>query len=153
MEFTFQGRSSIKWRSGKLKASKYHLNDRRCRKIRKLVYGDRRRTIHQLADTVGVRYWVCQEIITGKLNRVKKHSTYWCATHSRIDSLVPDEWNVSICRCCIALVHLFAVLCASVPDCRPLLGTKPLPTCSACSPRFTADPVTMVTCWSYIRKD
>jgi predicted ArsR family transcriptional regulator len=38
-------------------------------KIRELVHEDRRQTIHELADTVGISYGVCQEILTGNLNK------------------------------------------------------------------------------------
>jgi hypothetical protein len=36
--------------------------------IRELIIEDRRRTIHEDADTVGIRYGVCQEILTENLN-------------------------------------------------------------------------------------
>jgi hypothetical protein len=36
-------------------------------KIRELIHEDRRRTIHELADTVGISYGVFQEILTEKL--------------------------------------------------------------------------------------
>jgi hypothetical protein len=37
-------------------------------KIRELIHEDRRWTIHELADTVGISYGVCQEILTENLN-------------------------------------------------------------------------------------
>jgi hypothetical protein len=37
-------------------------------KIRELVHGDNRRIIHELEDTVGISYGVCQEILTENLN-------------------------------------------------------------------------------------
>jgi transposase len=37
-------------------------------KIRDLIQEDRRRTIHELADIVGISYGVCQEILTENLN-------------------------------------------------------------------------------------
>jgi hypothetical protein len=37
-------------------------------KIREPIHEDRRRTIHELADTVGISYGVCQEILTGNFN-------------------------------------------------------------------------------------
>jgi hypothetical protein len=37
-------------------------------KIPELIYEDRRRTIHELADTAGISYGVCQEILTENLN-------------------------------------------------------------------------------------
>jgi ribosomal protein S25 len=38
------------------------------KKIRELIREDRRRTIHELADTAGISYGVCQEILTENLN-------------------------------------------------------------------------------------
>jgi DNA-binding Lrp family transcriptional regulator len=37
-------------------------------KIRELIQEDRRRTIHELADTIGISYETCQEILTENLN-------------------------------------------------------------------------------------
>jgi hypothetical protein len=37
-------------------------------KIRGFIHEDLRRTIHELADTVGIIYGVCQEILTENLN-------------------------------------------------------------------------------------
>jgi hypothetical protein len=37
-------------------------------KIRELIHEDHRRTIHELADTVGISYGVYQEILTENLN-------------------------------------------------------------------------------------
>jgi hypothetical protein len=37
-------------------------------KIRELINEDCCRTIHELADTVGISYGVCQEILTENLN-------------------------------------------------------------------------------------
>jgi hypothetical protein len=37
-------------------------------KIRELIHEDRRRTIHELSDTAGVSYEVCQETLTENLN-------------------------------------------------------------------------------------
>jgi hypothetical protein len=37
-------------------------------KIRELFHEDRRWTIHALADTIGISYGVCQEILTENLN-------------------------------------------------------------------------------------
>jgi hypothetical protein len=36
--------------------------------IRELIHKDRRRTIHEFADTAGISYGVCQEILTENLN-------------------------------------------------------------------------------------
>jgi hypothetical protein len=37
-------------------------------KIRELIHEDRRRTTHELADTVGISYGACQEILTENFN-------------------------------------------------------------------------------------
>jgi hypothetical protein len=37
-------------------------------KKRELIHEDRRRTIRELIDTVGISYGVCQEILTEDLN-------------------------------------------------------------------------------------
>jgi hypothetical protein len=37
-------------------------------KTRELIHEDCRRTIHELADTVGISYGVCLEILTENLN-------------------------------------------------------------------------------------
>jgi hypothetical protein len=36
--------------------------------IRELIHGDRRRTFHEFADAVGIRYWVCQELLAENMN-------------------------------------------------------------------------------------
>jgi hypothetical protein len=52
-------------RSGRPSTSKTTEN---FEKIRELTQEDRRRKIHDLADTVGLSYGVCQEILTENLN-------------------------------------------------------------------------------------
>jgi ribosomal protein S25 len=52
-------------RSGRPSTSKTTEN---VEKIRELIHEDRHRTIHELADTVGISYGVCQEILTENLN-------------------------------------------------------------------------------------
>jgi transposase len=37
-------------------------------KIRELIHEDRHQTIHELADTIGINYGVCQEFLTENLN-------------------------------------------------------------------------------------
>jgi hypothetical protein len=37
-------------------------------KIRELIHKDCRRSIHELADTIGISYRVCQQILTENLN-------------------------------------------------------------------------------------
>jgi hypothetical protein len=52
-------------RSGRRSTSKTTDN---AEKIPELINEDRRRTVHELADTVGISYGVCQEILTENLN-------------------------------------------------------------------------------------
>jgi hypothetical protein len=52
-------------RSGRPSTSKMTEN---VAKIRELIHEDRCRTIHELADTAGISYGVCQEILTETLN-------------------------------------------------------------------------------------
>jgi hypothetical protein len=51
--------------SGQLNTSKTAEN---VEKIGELLHEDRCRTIHELADTIGISYGVCQEILTENLN-------------------------------------------------------------------------------------
>jgi hypothetical protein len=37
-------------------------------KIQELIHEDHRRTIHELTDTIGISYGVCQETLTETLN-------------------------------------------------------------------------------------
>jgi hypothetical protein len=48
-------------RSGRPSTSKTTEN---VEKTRELIHEDRRRTIHEFADTTGINYGVCQEILT-----------------------------------------------------------------------------------------
>jgi hypothetical protein len=64
----FQGRSSVSLSWRKFKATKHQLHNRKCWKNREIIHEDRRRIIHELADTVGISYGVCQEILRENLN-------------------------------------------------------------------------------------
>jgi hypothetical protein len=68
MAFAFQSRSNVSWRWRMFRVTKHQLNDRKCSKIRELIHEDHRRTIHELADTVGISYGVRQEIFTENLD-------------------------------------------------------------------------------------
>jgi hypothetical protein len=57
------------------------------KKIPELMHEVRRRTIHELADTVGNSYGVCQEILTKKLNMLRIAS----ASRQRARSHVPES--------------------------------------------------------------
>jgi hypothetical protein len=48
--------------------TRHQQNDRKCEKIQELIHEDRRRTIHELADTIRISYGVSQEILTENLN-------------------------------------------------------------------------------------
>jgi hypothetical protein len=52
-------------RSGRPSTSKTTKN---VENTRELIHEDHRSTIHELADTAGISYGVCQEIITENLN-------------------------------------------------------------------------------------
>jgi histone-lysine N-methyltransferase SETMAR len=69
--FTFQGRWSVSWIWRTFRATKHQQNDRKCWKTRELILEDRRRTIHELADTAGISYGVCQEILTENLKMLR----------------------------------------------------------------------------------
>jgi transposase len=59
------GRVEDDERSGRPSSSKTTEN---VEQIRELIHEGRRRTIHELADTVGISYGVFQEIVTKNLN-------------------------------------------------------------------------------------
>jgi hypothetical protein len=71
MAFTFQGRPSVSWRWRMFRATTHQQNDRKCWKNLKLIGEDHYRTIHELTDTVGLSYGVCQEILTERLNMLR----------------------------------------------------------------------------------
>jgi hypothetical protein len=52
-------------------------------KIRDFIHEDCRQTIHELADTTGISYGVCQEILTENLNMRRIAPSSQC-THPRI---------------------------------------------------------------------
>jgi hypothetical protein len=49
-------------------------------KIRELIHEDRRRTIHELADTTGISYGVCQEMLTEKKVKHAPHCSFIMTT-------------------------------------------------------------------------
>jgi hypothetical protein len=50
------------------RATKHQQNNRNVEKIQDLIHKGHRRTIHELADTVGISYGVCQEVSTENVN-------------------------------------------------------------------------------------
>jgi hypothetical protein len=102
MTFTFQGRSSE--RSGRPSTSKTIEN---VEKNRELIHEDRRRTIHEFADTIGISHGVCQI-----LNRKFYHAPHcsfitttcppthprnpqslWLTTKSLSFLILPTNWT------------------------------------------------------------
>jgi hypothetical protein len=63
-------------RSGRQSTSKTTQN---VEKIRELIHGNRRRTIHELADTAGISYGVSQEILTENFNMRRTAPSRQCA--------------------------------------------------------------------------
>jgi hypothetical protein len=62
-------------------------------KIQELIHKDHRRTIHELAETVGVSYGVCQEILTENLNM-------HCIAAQFVPRLLTDDqnqWSINVC--------------------------------------------------------
>jgi hypothetical protein len=53
--------------------------------IRELIHEDHRRAIHKLADTAGISYRVCQEILTENLNfrRIAVKFVPWLLTNDQ----------------------------------------------------------------------
>jgi hypothetical protein len=58
-------------------------------KIRELISEDRCRTIHVLADTAGISYRVCQEILTENLNMYRI-----APTRQRARPYVPEDHKI-----------------------------------------------------------
>jgi hypothetical protein len=50
------------------RVTKHHQNDRKFWKILELIHEDHHQTIHELTDTAGISYEVCQEFLTENLN-------------------------------------------------------------------------------------
>jgi hypothetical protein len=61
-------------------------------KIWKLIHEDHRETIHELADTVGISYGVCQEILTWNLNmhHIAKMFVPWLLTNDQ------NQWHINV---------------------------------------------------------
>jgi hypothetical protein len=53
-------------------------------KIRELIHKDHCQTIHDLADTVGISYGVCQETLIGNLNMHCIAPSSWQCVHSHV---------------------------------------------------------------------
>jgi hypothetical protein len=60
------GQMSARWWT--FRATKHQQTAENVQKIWELIHKDHRWTIHELADTTGISYGVCQEILTGNLN-------------------------------------------------------------------------------------
>jgi hypothetical protein len=62
-------------------------------KIRELVHKDHHRTIHELEDTVGISYGVCQEIVTENLNMCRIAAKF-------VPQLLTNnqkQWRINMC--------------------------------------------------------
>jgi hypothetical protein len=83
--FEWHSHFKVGWRLWTFRATKHHQNDRNVEKIRELIHKDCRRTIHQLADTVGITYGVCQEILSDNLNTRHVASKFvpWLLTNNQ----------------------------------------------------------------------
>jgi hypothetical protein len=60
------------------------------KKIRELLHEDRRRTIHELAGTVGISYGICKEIVKENLNT----RLIACSTRQRARPHVSENHRV-----------------------------------------------------------
>jgi hypothetical protein len=85
MAFMLQGRSSVSWRWWTFSAIKHQQMTENVEKIWELMHEDRRQTIHELADMVGISYGVCQEILTENLNM--------CCTAAKFVPPILDKWS------------------------------------------------------------
>jgi hypothetical protein len=77
-------------RSGRRSTSKTTEN---IEKIQELIHKDRHQTIHELPDTVGISYGVCQEILTENLNMHRISTKF-------VPQLLTDDqmqWRINIC--------------------------------------------------------
>jgi hypothetical protein len=79
-EYSISRTAVFEWHS-RFKAGRVSAEDEKCsgrpstskmiktaEKIQKLIHKDHHGTIHQLPDTTGISYGVCQEILTKNLN-------------------------------------------------------------------------------------
>jgi hypothetical protein len=62
-------------------------------KTLELIHEDRRRTIHELTDTVWISYGVCQEILTEKLNMRRIAAKFV----PRLLTNDQEKWRVNVC--------------------------------------------------------
>jgi hypothetical protein len=62
-------------------------------KIRELIHKDSHQTIHELANTTGISYGVCQEILTENLimHRIATKFVPRCLTNDQ------KQWSVNVC--------------------------------------------------------
>jgi hypothetical protein len=90
MAFTFQGHLSVSWRWWTLRAPSTSKTTENVETIQELIHEDSQETIHQLADTVGISYEVCQEILTEKLTMHRIPSS----SRQRTPPPVPENHRV-----------------------------------------------------------
>jgi hypothetical protein len=68
MTFTFESCTSASWRWWMFRATEHKHKNRTCRKDWELIQEDCCWIIHELGDTTGISYGVCQEILEGNLS-------------------------------------------------------------------------------------
>jgi hypothetical protein len=61
------------------------------KKVREVIHEDRRRTIHEFADTVGFSYGVCQEILTENYLNMRRIAP---SSRQRASPHVPGNYRV-----------------------------------------------------------
>jgi hypothetical protein len=91
MALTFHGQLSVSSRWWTFKVTKPRPNTENIERTLELIQEDHHGTIHEIADTVGISYGVCQEILTENLNMCSIATGFvpWLLTndqkHWRID--------------------------------------------------------------------
>jgi hypothetical protein len=93
MAFTFQGQLNVSWRWRTFRATKHQQMTENIKKILEFIHEDHCQTIHELTDTVGISYGVCQEILTENLN------VCYIAAKFVPRLLTNDlkQWHISVC--------------------------------------------------------
>jgi hypothetical protein len=62
-------------------------------KILELIHEDRHRTIHELADTVGISYGACQQILAENLNMLRTAVMFV----PRLLTNDQKQWRINVC--------------------------------------------------------
>jgi hypothetical protein len=92
MAFMFHGWLSVNWRgSGRPSTSKTMTEN--VENILELIHKDCQQTIHELIDTIGFSYGVCQEILTENLNMRHIAAKFV----PRLLASEQKQWHVNVC--------------------------------------------------------